>query len=61
MDGVVELLGVLYDGDEHVLDRFLALAVMGGERGAETVDERGPVDRDEVVAAGAVSGVWRRR
>ena len=52
MDGVVELLGVLYDRDEGVLDRLLSLAVVGGECGAETVNEAGPVDRGEVVAGG---------
>lgn len=56
VDGVVELLGVLQDGNECVLDILLSLAVMGGECGSETVDETGPVDVGEVVVAAGSRG-----
>lgn len=51
MDGVVEMDCVLHDWDEGVLDVLLSLAVMGGERGCETVDEGGPVSGCGVVVA----------
>ena len=50
VDGVVELPGVLYDGDEGVLDEVLSVAVVCCEWGAETVDDAGLVD--DVVAVG---------
>lgn len=49
MDGIVKLLGVLYDRDECMLDKILSLVMMGGECGAETVDESGPVGRGELI------------
>lgn len=51
VDGIVEVLGVLEDGDECVLDVLLSVVVVGGEGGAETVDEGGPVGGGGVVVA----------
>lgn len=51
VDGIVELLGVVNDGNECVLDILLSLVMMGGKCGAETVDESGPIDGGEIVVA----------
>ena len=55
--GVVDLLCVVYDGDECVLHVLLSVVMMGGECGAKTVDEGCAVDGASLIIAVYVSAV----
>lgn len=58
VDGIVELLCVVEDGDEGVPNELFSGAVVGGECGGETVNKGCPVDEGcVVVAGGGVSDV----